>query len=79
MSAMARLFRRWLKRDKPKIVYIVSVRDEDGYYIPVVAADREVVAWDKFEQWKLEHKDDPYWMPAFKSLDAMGLWIKGRE
>ncbi len=42
-------------------VWIAQVRDQDGYYIPVFAADSEEEAKQLMQQFKNREKKNKYW------------------
>ena len=49
-------------------MYVLSVRDKNGYYIPVIAGQGEEMVMERFEKWKEEQKNNKYWTPEFYLL-----------
>ena len=62
-----------------RTIYVISVCDEDGYYVPVLAATSKATAWKKFNEWKIEHKDDPHWALKFVDWNAVELYSEEAE
>jgi thiaminase len=52
-------------------IYVVTVRDQDGYYVPVVAGTTKELALKGFESWKKEVEGNNYWEPEH----YYGDWI----
>lgn len=55
-----------------KLIFVISVRDKDGYYIPVVAADSDMTGYKAFREWCNEQEGNDYWDFSVSTLDQ---WI----
>jgi len=42
-------------------IYVISVCDRDGYFIPVLAATTEPAARDMLAKWRKQNEKNEYW------------------
>ena len=55
-------------------VYVVTVMDEDGYFIPKIVATTDEIASLKYEEFCNEEKDNDHWDLDCFSIDAVRFY-----